>query len=292
MTIKKRGSTTLGKPNSSFQISSNCKFGRVSNFLTVEESKRVEDNVNSLDKLWLNRSMCKPHVPFWTLGAVTYLEGCDSIQKYHQHRKVLNPVLRKKFSWLYSIFEQKMSEQLGDLVVCDDNLALPGFHIFGPKKGVVMNREECFFLQQPLASIHTDIQYKEHQSYWDQFNEVDLTNVLSFTMAIKLPTHGGGLYIWDWAEFDQEMIDTFNFQHNDDKVSVLKNKYLWDNGSVNGYDPKDEPLYEEYIEGNMVYFIGHLVHQIAPAKKCEPTDQRITLQGHGVKCDGIWRCYF
>ena len=185
-----------------------------------------------------------------------------------------------------------MSEELGDLVVFDDNLALPGFHIFGPKKGVVMSKQDCFYLQQPLASIHTDIQYKEHNEYWSQFKHVDLQNTLSFTMAIKLPKHGGGLYIWDWAEFDQEMIDTFNFQHNDDKVDVLKNKYLWDNGSVGDYNPKEEPLYEEYVEGNMVYFIGHLVHQIAPATVCEPTDRRITLQGHGVKCDGIWRCYF
>ena len=185
-----------------------------------------------------------------------------------------------------------MSEELGDLVVFDDNLALPGFHIFGPKKGVVMSKQDCFYLQQPLASIHTDIQYKEHKEYWDRYEKVDLENTLSFTMSIKLPKHGGGLYIWDWAEFDQEMIDTFNFQHNDEKVDVLKNKYLWDNGSVGDYNPKEEPLYEEYVEGNMVYFIGHLVHQIAPAKKCEPTDQRITLQGHGVKCDGVWRCYF
>ena len=280
------------KQTHSFQISSNCKFGRIPSVLTVEERQRVVDNLNSVDKCWLNRSMCHPKVPFWTFGAVTYLEGCDSLIKYHQHKDAINPILKKKFSWLYDITLRRMSEELGDLVVFDDNLALPGFHIFGPKKGVVMSKQDCFYLQQPLASIHTDIQYKEHKEYWSQFKHVDLQNTLSFTMSIKLPTHGGGLYIWDWAEFDQEMIDTFNFQHNDEKVDVLKNKYLWDNGSVNGYNPTEEPLYEEYVEGNMVYFIGHLVHQIAPATVCEPTDRRITLQGHGVKCDGIWRCYF
>ena len=276
----------------SYQISSNCRFGRIPNFLTPEERDKVEQSVDSLDKCWLNRSTCHPRVPFWTLGAVTYLEGCDNIKQYHRHRKALNPILRKRFSWLYDILEMKMSKELGDLVICDDDLALPGFHIFGPKKGVTMNKTECYYLEQPLASIHTDIQYKEHLSHWKQFKEVDLSQVLSFTLTIKLPTHGGGLYIWDWADFDQEMIDTFNFQHNDEKVDVLKNKYLWDNDSVNGYNPQEEPLYEEYMEGNMVYFIGHLVHQIAPAKKCLPNDRRITLQGHGIMCDGAWRIYF
>mgnify|MGYP005728241785 CR=1 FL=1 len=282
----------MGQQASSFQVSSTCRFGRIYGILTAEEIKRVEDNVDSIDKCWLNRSMCNPRVPFWTLGAVTYLEGCDNITQYHRHRKALNPVLKKTFSWFYDIVERRMSEELGDLVVFDDNLALPGFHIFGPKKGVTMTAQECHMLEQPLASIHTDIQYKEHMSYWNTFKEVDLKDVLSFTMAIRLPSNGGGLYIWDWADFDQEMIDTFNFQHNDDKVSVLKNKYLWENGSTNGYDPQEEPLYEEYTEGDMSYFIGHLVHQIAPAKTCLPTDRRITLQGHGVKCDGTWRIYF
>ena len=288
-----RSSKTLGQPTNSFQISSTCKFGRIPDFLDSPLTRwQVELTLDDLDKLWLNRSMCHPRVPFWTVGAVTYLEGCDSIDKYHKHRKVMNPVLRRKFSWLYDILEKKMSDELGEPFLCDDNLALPGFHIFGPKKGEMMNKNDMFYLEQPLASIHTDIQYKEHQSYWNRFKEVDLENVLSFTLAIKLPKHGGGLYIWDWAEFDQEMIDTFNFQHNDNKVDVLKNKYLWDNGSVNGYDPKEEPLYEEYTEGSMVYFIGHLVHQIAPAKNCQPDDKRITLQGHAIMCDGIWRCYF
>ena len=139
--------------------------------------------------------MCHPKVPFWTFGAVTYLEGCDSLIKYHQHKDAINPILKKKFSWLYDITARRMSEELGDLVVFDDNLALPGFHIFGPKKGVVMSKQDCFYLQQPLASIHTDIQYKEHNEYWSQFKHVDLQNTLSFTMAIKLPKHGGGLYI-------------------------------------------------------------------------------------------------
>jgi hypothetical protein len=38
--------------------------------------------------------------------------------------------------------------------------------------------------------------------------------------------------------------------------------------------------------------MGQAKHQIAPAFNCEPRDRRITLQGHGVRCDGVWRLYF
>jgi hypothetical protein len=29
-----------------------------------------------------------------------------------------------------------------------------------------------------------------------------------------------------------------------------------------------------------------------PGYKLSDTDRRISLQGHGVKCDGVWRLYF
>lgn len=285
-------STPSESQTHSLKTSSNFKFGRLPQVLDPLERERLEREVDSLDKLWLNRSTCKPIVPFWTLGAVTYLEGCDDIGKYHKHRTALNPILKKKFSWMYKILCARLTEELGDLCVVDDMLGLPGFHIFGQKKNVRMTERECRLLEQPLASIHTDIQYKEHRCYWKCFEEVDFTNPLSFTMAVTLPRNGGGLFIWDWANFDQEMIDNFNFQPNEDKVEVLNNKYLWDNGSTNGYEPTYEPILEKYIEGNLVYFTGHVVHQIAPAKNCHPYDRRITVQGHGLKCDGVWRLYF
>ena len=282
-------STPSESQTHSLKTSSNFKFGRLPQVLDPLERERLEREVDSLDKLWLNRSTCKPIVPFWTLGAVTYLEGCDDIQKYHKHRTAVNPILKKKFSWLYEILCARLSEELDDPCVVDDMLGLPGFHIFG-KKG--MDNRECRLMEQPLASIHTDIQYKEHSCYWKCFDEVDFDNPLSFTLTVTLPTNGGGLYIWDWANFDQKMIDEFNFQSNDEKIDVLNNKYLWENGSVPRYEPTYEPLMESYVEGNMIYFTGPIVHQIAPAKNCHPNDRRITLQGHGLKCDGVWRLYF
>ena len=284
------------------------------NILTEEERQKAVDIIHSLDKCWLNRSGGQPHtprVPFWTLGAVTYLDGTENIGMYHRHRKAINPILKKKFTWLYDILCRRFEEELGDPCVIDDKLGHPGFHVFGQKRGISMTDKECFWLSQPLASIHTDIQYKEHNYYWKTFKEYDLENTLNFTLALEMPKYGGGLYIWDWVDMDQDFIDNFNFQHNDDKNSQLKNKYLYDNGSykysksglkgeicfnsgtaeIKAMD--HEPLFEEYIEKNLVYFTGHIVHQIAPARyKCMPDDNRITLQGHAIKCDGVWRMYF
>ena len=272
------------------------KFGRISNVYTQEECTRVENDLDFLDKLWLNRSTCKPKVPFWTLGAGTYLEGVDDIGKYHKHKTAINPILKKKFDWAYRILEDRLSEELGDPCEVDDMLALPGFHIFGQKRGVPVTDREMRAMEQPLASIHCDIQYKEHGCYWKCFEEVDFANPLSFTLAIRLPEHGGGLFIWDHVDFDDELINSFNFQTNEEKSvwldSIDNNPNLWENDSAGGYKPTGHPIIEEYTEGNMIYFTGHLLHQIIPGQKIVPTDRRITIQGHGLKCDGVWRLYF
>ena len=142
--------------------------------LTDEERQRAVDTIHSLDKCWLNRSGGQPHtprVPFWTLGAVTYLDGTENIGMYHRHRKAINPILKKKFTWLYDILCRRFEEELGDPCVIDDKLGHPGFHVFGQKRGISMTDKECFWLSQPLASIHTDIQYKEHNYYWKTFKE-------------------------------------------------------------------------------------------------------------------------
>ena len=272
------------------------KFARVSNVLTPEECGRIENDLDKLDRLWLNRSTCRPIVPFWTFGAVTYLEGCDDIKKYHKHKEAINPFLKKKFGWMYKILCDRMEQELGAPCVVDDMLALPGFHIFGPKKGQPVTDREMRLLEQPLASIHCDIQYKEHGGYWKCFKQVDFSNPLSFTLSVKLPHNGGGLFIWDHVDFDDDMINSFNFQTNEDKSKYLagikNNPHMWENDSADGYQPDGEPLIEKYTEGNLIYFLGHLLHQIIPGRDVIPTDRRITVQGHGLKCDGVWRLYF
>ncbi len=255
---------------------------------TDDECKRIEDTVDKLDVLWINRS-CTPRfvtenpsinsitqqkssrrAPFWTLGAVSYLDGVEDYARYHKHKQALNPVLKKKFSWMYQIICDKFSEHMQEEFVVDDVLGLPGFHIFAAKRGQVIEDQYIKMFEQPLGSIHVDIQYREHHNYWQTFNEVDLENTLSFTIPIKLPKNGGGLYTWD-IEVDR---DVFNYNSN-------KNK-----------QPDEDPTVNPYHDGQMIYFIGHLLHQMMPGIDVKPDDKRLTVQGHGVKCDGIWRLYF
>ena len=47
-----------------------------------------------------------------------------------------------------------------------------------------------------------------------------------------------------------------------------------------------------YTVGKLFYHTGHVLHQIIPGYKLQEGDRRITLQGHGIKCDGKWIIYF
>ena len=254
---------------------------RVKTF-TKEDCNKIETTVDSLDKLWINRSCTrrfsyenKMHIsraPFWTLGAVSYLDHVKSGDQYDKHRDYVNPVLYKKFNWIYEIITEKLQEALGEPVVIDKFLAHPGFHIFATKTGTTIEPEYMKLFEQPLGSVHVDVQWEEHHDYWQTFDEVNLKDTLSFTVPIKLPSGGGGLYTWA----DEVNPYSFNYTTNEVKLSELEH-------------PCVSNL---YTEGEMIYFVGHLLHQMMPGVNVQPTDRRITVQGHGQKCDGVWRLYW
>ena len=254
---------------------------RVKTF-TEEDCNRIEKSVDNLDKLWVNRSCTRrfsyenqihiSRAPFWTLGAVSYLDHVKSGDQYDKHRDYLNPVLKKKFNWIYDIIIEKLQGALGEPVVIDGFLAHPGFHIFSAKSGTSIQPEYLKMFEQPLGSVHVDVQNEEHHDYWQKFENVNSDDTMSFTIPIKLPSGGGGLYTWK----DEVNPYSFNYTTNDNKLSELKS-------------PSITNL---YTEGEMIYFMGYLLHQMMPGVNVQPTDRRITVQGHGVKCDGVWRLYW
>ena len=254
---------------------------RVKTF-TEEDCNKIENTVDNLDKLWVNRSCERrfayensvkiSRAPFWTLGAVSYLDAVKSITRYNKHRDYLNPVLIKKFNWIYDIIIEKLHREFQEPVVIDGFLSHPGFHIFSAKIGDTIEPEYLKMFEQPLGSVHVDVQYEEHIEYWKTFKEVDFENTLSFTIPIKLPKHGGGLYTWK----DKVNPYSFNYTTNENKLDELES-------------PSVPNL---YTEGEMIYFIGHLLHQMMPGVNVQPDDRRITVQGHGQKCDGVWRLYW
>ena len=306
--------------------------------LDNEQSKKAVDLVDKIEKLWIRRA--PDPMDFFTIGAVTYMEGVTSIKKYHRHRTLLNPVLKKHFTWLYDILIEKLSAEVGKCELFDV-LAYPGFHVFGHKPGKPTHPDCAERFCKPLASLHVDIQYRDHADVWKTFREVDLEDTLSFTLPLELPKYGGGLFVWDWMNMDDGMIAKFNFQSNSDKDATLQrfmshasnvdfknrpeffenpafvstlervtggadefiqntkdpreSKDFWENGSLPvQYDPiyDSAPMVVPYKIGQMFYHTGHVLHQIVPGYKLDVWDRRITLQGHGVKCDGVWKLYF
>ena len=206
------------------------------------------------------------------MGAVSYLDAVKSITRYNKHKDYLNPVLIKKFNWIYDIICEKLHREFQEPVVIDGFLSHPGFHIFSAKIGDTIEPEYLKMFEQPLGSVHVDVQYEEHIEYWKTFKEVDFENTLSFTIPVKLPKHGGGLYTWK----DKVNPYSFNYTTNENKLDELES-------------PSVPNL---YTEGEMIYFIGHLLHQMMPGVNVQPDDRRITVQGHGVRCDGTWRLYW
>ena len=124
-----------------------------------------------------------------------------------------------------------MSEELGDLVVFDDKLGHPVSTSSVRRKVMVMNNKECFYLQQPLASIHTDIQYKEHNYYWKILKEYDLENYTELYSGTR------DAQVWWWTvhlglvDMDQDFIDNFNSNTTMTRTVKMEEQVPYDNGN-------------------------------------------------------------
>lgn len=273
------------------------RFGFI-DVLSDSQTKQTVDTIHSLDKCWIRRE--REPVCFYTLGATTYIDAVFSNERYHKHKKALNPLLLKKFSWVYDILLDKLSAEFGPCVL-NPAVGYPGFHVFGTKLSEVMHPKAKELMEKPLASLHVDIQYREHYDVWDSVGNPDYEEPLSFTLPLELPSNGGGLFIWDWKNMSEEEIESFNFQDQESKEKQLNEWYdprdddeFWYHSTSLNYNPiyDSKPKVVEYKVGRLFYHTGHVLHQIIPGFDLKPDDRRITLQGHGIKCDGVWQIYF
>jgi hypothetical protein len=253
--------------------------------LSIDELNKVSQLIDLFQEYWVPRGIYLPGqgfvrdpntpVDFYTLGAVTYIDGYN-LPEYYRYAEQVNPVLKEYFGWLYDIVLDKLSEELNDPCDLIDELGHPGFHIFGHKPNKPIFPATKYIMENPHATIHVDLQHQNHMPIWNKFRDVDLENVLTFTLAIELPINGGGLNTW-------QSVKTEQFQYDNEYTKRLKSF---------DYGEYGEPTVVQYHEGKNFYFIGELLHQMGPGYDLNALDRRITLQGHGVKCDGIWRIYF
>ena len=222
--------------------------------LSVAESAEVAATVMQLRPQWIMRNL---YAPFYTLGAASYLDATGSSPRYAAWAREANPVLRERFDWLYARLLQVVQEATGDRVIYAPALALPGFHIYLSSP----------LFEKPVASIHCDSQFNLHG--WPASAELD--QPISFTLSVELPENGGGLYTWDVMASDIESKGP---------------------GATDEMMRSKEREFHSYRVGSLALHSGNLLHQAAPGRALGPEDKRITMQGHGVRVDGVWQLYW
>jgi hypothetical protein len=203
---------------------------------------RVVDSVLALRDHWLPRV---PLVPFFTLGAASYIDAIGERTHYEALARTYNPILHRHFDWLLERVREAIAGTEGMETVWLEGSALPGFHIY--------LANNLFSL--PVASVHCDRQYQLVD--WSAVENPDFTSPLSFTLPIQLPRSGGGLNTWNVRE---------------DEIEAVKKSAA-----------KVPRVFEPYRVGELVMHSGNLLHQIAPSREMEEDDRRITLQGHGIR---------
>jgi len=224
--------------------------------LSRDECREVRAAIVGLRSHWQSRS---PEFPFFTLGAASYLDAPEERLRYLVKARELNPLLSQHFGWLYRRLAEALSDHFRARVAFPDELALPGYHIYLSHP----------VFERPIASIHCDTQYRLHE--WAGATPDDFRAAMSFTLSIALPKCGAGLRVWPihYDEIAGETLDT-----------VLRRA---------GNSPPD---YFPYEPGQLFLHSGHRVHQAAPARGLIDGDERITLQGHALSCQGNWMLYW
>lgn len=223
--------------------------------LSDAECDRVRDTVLALRAQWASRHV---ELPMYTLGVASYIDAIGEQPQYATLARASNPLFWQHFGWLYERVAAVLSRVLGEPVGYAETLSLPGFHVFLSAKA----------FEQAIGVIHFDLQYLQHD--W-RGQAADLDQPLSFTLAITLPRRGGGLNTWNVSHAE------WIAQPGDTPADLAR---------------RHTAGYHAYQRGHLALHSGHLMHQIAPAIDMQPDDERITLQGHGIRVDGVWRLYW
>lgn len=214
--------------------------------------------------------------PLWTLGAASYRDGRKSLKFYHKIKNRENSILLNNFQDIYDIFLEKVNKYIGDAEL-EKDLALPGFHIFGENQHV--DSKVKINLSNFLDLIHKDGLNDMHYDFLStKYSNVDIDKVISITIPIQLPIKGHGLCVWDDSLTEFNSYDEFA-------------KDIISSGLYKDFEFGD-PNIIPYRLGSAFCFSGMSLHQIAPIFKAYPGDRRITMQAHGLVCDGSWRLFF
>ena len=223
------------------------------------QCQHLKSIVFESSQFWLQR---EKRIDFYTLGAAHYLdlELHSSIDYYVDSARKWNPIL-----WdCLEPFYKHLIDRLGQRFGCDfrfyPDVALPGFHIFGPKPNQNSSLFNAFFFKSG-GSIHRHPTPSRFAEILGISRQCLPENLYSHTIPICLPCEGSGLNVWP------------------DGMSSIDHP----------------PTYVPYQKGMAYGFEGELVHQIPPHRAASGSvahnSHRITLQCHDIDL-GDYRVLF
>ncbi len=213
--------------------------------------------------------------PFYTLGAAAYLDlgfGACPVDDYLSDAGSLWGWAGDAVLTIMDRVRAALASRLEDPVAYSPRFPSPGFHIF---IGAAIPTYDCSRNAADCASAHFDMQHRYIP--WERwYADVDLTRTISFTLPLKLPSRGGGLTLWESLTLERLRAD-------------LEGGVFPDIASAAHAVPRRTI---PYTPGRLVVHGGHVLHQSAGIARATVSDERITLQGHGVRADGVWRLYW
>lgn len=225
----------------------------------AEEAANVALKLEDLREKWLTRG-----AGFYTFGIATYLDIINSYtpeKNYYERVCCSNALLMQVFGQEFEFLRNILSHHLKASVRYEETIAMPGFHIF----------ENSGVCTTDLPSYHFDLQYRYLRWPFEPVSD----EVISFTLAIKLPKLGGGLDVWQVDESEILRLERIGRRVTLEQLA------------------RSKPVYRhEYQVGRMVIQLKTLMHRISAISERYPGDQRITWQGHGVKHKNEWILYW
>ncbi|CAE8582779.1 unnamed protein product [Polarella glacialis] len=247
------------------------KAGEIRDMFTQQEMSNVTALVHELSKHWQHRPNLAGPLPFFTLGAASYLDHV--LEMYAPNAIRVNTRLMARLPWFYERLRAALEQELGEKAEFHspypedwpEGRALPGFHLFLSNS----------VYEMPVARVHYDGQYKSLP-----FPEgCEFEQTISFTLPVDLPRapEGAaqpGLYTFHIPEparadlVEGETVKRFEGEYQDEYREVQRGSF--------------HRVHHPYKVGTMVIHAGYMVHQISPSRWASGNDARITLQGHGV----------
>lgn len=192
---------------------------------------------------------------YHTIGVVAEEDAHAGVDDYCRRAEPSNVILKQTFSDVLERIRTALQETRGEPVRLHQRYGLPGVMIY-----LSPNRPAVVVGNRP----HVDLQYRLLD--WPPGFEPVSENLLSFTLALALPSRGAGLRIWP------ELRDR-----------LLPGVPLTSSNAT----------FISYEVGQMLCHDGLTPHHgVGMRTDGEREERRITIQGFGVRVNREWLLYW